>query len=105
MTFFLPKVLLLLAAQIWTVLAFDPKGDGRDPSLPDAAQLVYRFDAAQDMIWFRVAFYDTPHQQAVHVNITTDKGVRVSGREMRIEGKSIAVGFMRTDLCTEMKMN
>ena len=65
MTFVSPKVLLLLAAQIWTVLAFDPKGDGRNSSLPDAAQLAYRFDAAQDMIWFRIAFYDTSHQQAV----------------------------------------
>jgi len=45
----MPKILLLLSsvvvvpggtmAQVWTVLAVDPKDDGRDPSLADAAQL------------------------------------------------------------------
>ena len=32
------------SAQVYTVLTFDAKGDGRDPSLADAAQLAYRLD-------------------------------------------------------------
>jgi len=34
----------ITTAQVWTVLTFDGKGDGRDPSLADAAQLAYRYD-------------------------------------------------------------
>ena len=34
----------IATAQIYTVLTFDAKGDGRDPSLADAAQLAYRYD-------------------------------------------------------------
>ncbi len=55
------RILLLLAfaivvpvgvtAQVWTVLAVDPKGDGRDLSLPDAAQLSYRYDKQKDFLW------------------------------------------------------
>jgi len=55
-----PKILLLLAfvivvpthvkAQVWTVLAVDPKGDGRDASSPDAAQLSYRYDKQHDVL-------------------------------------------------------
>ncbi len=45
------------AAQIYTVLTFDVKGDGRDPSLADAAQLAYRYDKQQDLLWFRIALY------------------------------------------------
>ena len=39
----------LAAAQTYTVLMFDPKGDARDPALGDAAQLAYHYDKAQDM--------------------------------------------------------
>ena len=34
---------------VWTVIAIDPKGDGREPSSADAAQLAYRYDKAADM--------------------------------------------------------
>jgi len=78
------KILLLLAfvivvpvgvkAQVWTVLAVDPKGDGRDASLPDAAQLSYRYDKQHDLLWFRVSLYGKPHEEAFGVNIVVDTG-------------------------------
>jgi hypothetical protein len=71
------KILLILAfviiapvgvtAQVWTVLAVDPKGDGRDPALPDAAQLSYRYDKPQDLLWFRVSFYGKPIEESFGV--------------------------------------
>ena len=60
--------------QIWTVLAFDAKDDGREPSLPDAAQLSYRYDKQQDMLWCRVSLYGKPNEQAFGVNIVVDTG-------------------------------
>src|SRR5215510_7971882 len=60
--------------QIWTVLAFDAKGDGRDPSLPDAAQLSYRYDQQQDMLWFRVSLYGKPPEEAFGINVVVDTG-------------------------------
>jgi pimeloyl-ACP methyl ester carboxylesterase len=78
------KILLLLAcvivvpvgvtAQVWTVLAVDPKGDGRDASLPDAAQLSYRYDKQHDLLWFRVSLYGKPHEESFGVNIVVDTG-------------------------------
>ena len=78
------KILLLLAfvivvpvgvkAQVWTVLAVDPKGDGRDASLPDAAQLSYRYDKQHDLLWFRVSLYGKPHEEAFGVNLVVDTG-------------------------------
>lgn len=69
-----PKVLAQSPAppQIWTVLAFDAKGDGRDPSLPDAAQLSYRYDQQQDLLWFRVSLYGKPPEEAFGINIVVD---------------------------------
>ena len=61
-------------AEVWTVLAFDPKGDGRDPLLADAAQLSYRYDKQQDMLWFRVGLYGQPNEEAFGVNIVVDTG-------------------------------
>src|SRR5712692_7179861 len=73
------KILLLLAfvivvpvgvkAQVWTVLAVDPKGDGRDASLPDAAQLSYGYDKQDDLLWFRVSLYGKPHEEYFGVHI------------------------------------
>jgi pimeloyl-ACP methyl ester carboxylesterase len=60
--------------QIWTVLAFDAKGDGRDPALADAAQLSYRYDKAQDMLWFRVSLYGKPNKENFGINIAVDTG-------------------------------
>src|ERR1700730_13538775 len=78
------KIVLLLAfiviasasatAQVWKVLDFHGKGDGRDSSLADAAQLAYRYDKQQDFLWFRIALYGTPNEQAFGVNIVIDTG-------------------------------
>src|SRR5216684_8648394 len=78
------KIALLLAvivispsiatAQVWTVLTFDSKGDGRDPSLADAAQLAYRYDKQQDFLWFRVSLYGQPNEDAFGVNVVIDTG-------------------------------
>jgi pimeloyl-ACP methyl ester carboxylesterase len=66
--------------QIWTVLAADTKGDGRDPSLADAAQLSYRYDPTQDELWFRVTLYGTPNERAFGVNIAFDTGADESAK-------------------------
>lgn len=78
------KTVLLLAfvvvasvrasAQVWTVIGFDPQGDGRDPALADAAQLSYRYDKQQDILWFRISLYGTPNEQAFGVNLAFDTG-------------------------------
>lgn len=61
-------------AEIWTVLAVDVKGDGRAPSLADAAQLSYRYDKQQDLLWFRVTVYGKPNEEAFGVNLAIDTG-------------------------------
>jgi len=61
-------------AQIWTVLAGDPKGDAADPSLADVAQLSYRYDKEQDLLWFRITVYGQLNQQAIGVNLAIDTG-------------------------------
>jgi len=62
------------SAQVYTALTFDVKGDGRDPSLADAAQLAYRYDKQQDLLWFRVSLYGVPNENAFGVNIVVDTG-------------------------------
>jgi pimeloyl-ACP methyl ester carboxylesterase len=62
------------ADRVWTVLAFDAKDDGRDPSLPDAAQLSYRYDKQEDLLWFRVSLYGKPNEETFGVNIVVDTG-------------------------------
>ncbi|PWT83645.1 MAG: hypothetical protein C5B44_00240 [Acidobacteria bacterium] len=62
------------SAQIWTVLTADPKGDSLDSSLADAAQLSYRYDKEQDLIWFRITLYDPPNREAFGLNIVVDTG-------------------------------
>src|SRR5207253_8596340 len=84
------KLVLLLAfiviapvgaiAQVWTVAGFDAKGDARDPSLADAAQLSYRYDKQQDLLWFRVSLYGKPNEQAFGVNIVVDTGADDAAR-------------------------
>ena len=64
----------IAAAQVWTVLTFDGKGDGRDPSQADAAQLAYRYDKQQDVLWFRIALYGQPNERALGVNLLLDTG-------------------------------
>src|SRR5256886_1026621 len=80
----LSKMLLFLAcitavpaesrAQVWTVVAIDPKGDGRDPSSADAAQVSYRYDKEHDLLWFRISLWGTPNAAAFGVNIAVDTG-------------------------------
>lgn len=60
-------------AQVWTVIAFDAKGNGRDPHSADAAVLSYRYDKDADMLWFRVALYGTPDSSTA-VRIAVDTG-------------------------------
>ena len=60
--------------QVWTVLTFDPRADGRDPSLADAALLGYRYDKQQDLLWFRVGLYDAPSAEGFGLNIVLDTG-------------------------------
>jgi pimeloyl-ACP methyl ester carboxylesterase len=64
----------VITAQVYTVLTFDGKGDGRDPSLADAAQLAYRYDKEQDLLWFRLALYGKANEQAFGVNLVIDTG-------------------------------
>src|SRR6266403_4069641 len=61
-------------AQVYTVLTFDTKGDGRDPSLADAAQLAYRYEKQPDLLWFRVSLYGVPNENAFGINIVIDTG-------------------------------
>lgn len=63
------------STQLWTMLAGDSKGDARDPLLPDAAQLAYRYDKQEDFLWFRVSLYGNANGQAFGVNIAFDTGV------------------------------
>src|SRR5690349_11373114 len=59
--------------QVWTVLAFDAKGNGRDPSQPDAALLSYRYDKDADLVWFRIGLYGAA-QKSTRVTIAVDTG-------------------------------
>ena len=68
---FLPAI---AAAQVYTVISFDPKGDGRDASSVDAAQLAYRHDKEQDILWFRIAVYGKANEQTFGVNLVIDTG-------------------------------
>jgi len=62
------------SAQVYTVAIFDPQGDGRDPALADAAQLSYRYEKQQDILWFRISLYGAPNEQAFGVNLAFDTG-------------------------------
>src|SRR5215813_1994884 len=64
----------ITSAQVYSVLTFDGKGDGRDPSVADAAQLAFRYDKEQDMLWFRIALYGQPNRDAFGVNLAIDTG-------------------------------
>src|SRR5436190_14150455 len=78
--------------QIWTVLAGDAKGDARDPSMPDAAQLAYRYDKQGDFLWFRVTLYGTVNEQAFGVNIVVDTGADESAK-MKWRGANTGFKF------------
>ncbi len=71
---------VVTTAETWTVIAIDPKGDGSDPKMADAAQLCYRYDKAQDLLWFRVSLWGVPNQEAYGVNIAIDTGMADSAK-------------------------
>ena len=60
------------ASPVWWVLVGDVRGDGRDASLADAAQLSYRYDKEHDFLWFRVRLHTPLNEQAFGVNIAFD---------------------------------
>src|SRR5262245_45285512 len=61
-------------ADVWTVQAVDAKGDGRQPSSLDAAQLSSRYDRDADLVWFRVALFGAPAAESLRVTIAVDSG-------------------------------
>jgi pimeloyl-ACP methyl ester carboxylesterase len=42
--------------------------------LADAAQLAYRYEKEQDVLWFRIALYGQPNKEAFGVNLAIDTG-------------------------------
>ena len=46
----------------------------RHPALADAAQLAYRYDKQDDLIWFRIALYGQPNKDTFGVNLVIDTG-------------------------------
>jgi len=66
--------------QVWTVLSFDGRADGRDSSLADAALLAYRYDKQQDLLWFRVTLYGAPNGEGFGVNLVLDTGADDAAR-------------------------
>ena len=98
------RIVLLLAfiavapiaavAQVWTVVGFDVKGDGRDPSSADAATLSYRYDKQQDFLWFRVSLYGPPSEQEFGVNLAFDTGGDAAAK-MNWWGSNKAFAFDR----------
>ncbi|HKR61188.1 MAG TPA: alpha/beta hydrolase [Pyrinomonadaceae bacterium] len=72
--FFILTIPAVATAQLYTVISFDPKGDCRDPSQADLAQLSYRYDKAQDFFWFRIAHYTLPNVESFSVNLVIDSG-------------------------------
>jgi pimeloyl-ACP methyl ester carboxylesterase len=61
-------------SSIWTVIAFDARKDGRDQSAPDAAQLSFRYDKANDVLWFRLSAFGRLDFEAVTVHLGIDTG-------------------------------
>lgn len=77
---FTALVPFVVHGQVVNVLALDAKGDGRDPSLADAAQLSYRYDKAEDFLWFRIVLYNKPNEEAFGVNLVFDTGADESAK-------------------------
>ena len=65
-------------SRVWNVVAVDPKGDARDSSLADAAQLSYRYDEPAGMLWFRVSVFGGLNADAFGVTIAVDTGATQS---------------------------
>src|SRR5262245_4211737 len=60
--------------EIWTQIGRDAMGDCPDSSLADVGQLYYRYERAKDELWFRLALYGMPNEQALGINIIFDTG-------------------------------
>jgi pimeloyl-ACP methyl ester carboxylesterase len=105
---------------VWSVIAVDPKGDVRDSSLADAAQLSYRYDEPRDMLWFRVSLFGRPPANEFGVKIAVDTGanddreitawstranVSPNNLQLELDGDAIVIGLKRTDLTDKMKFN
>jgi pimeloyl-ACP methyl ester carboxylesterase len=84
-------------ATVWTVAAVDPKGDGREPSAIDVAQLSYRYDRTDDLLWFRVAVYGTVNLDAFNIAFALDSG---SGDARRTQWSGAGTDFMFDRLAT-----
>ena len=63
-------------ATVWTAIAADPKGDARDPSGVDAAQLAYQYDASHDIVWFRIWVFGRPDPDDARIEFAIDTGTR-----------------------------
>ena len=59
---------------VWTAIAADPKGDGREPVGLDAAQLSYQYDKPRDMLWFRLSLFGRPKTDAFKLDLAIDTG-------------------------------
>lgn len=63
-----------ITAQVYTVLSFDPKGDVRESSSPDAAQLAFHYDKEKDTLWFRIALYGKANEAGFALSLLIDTG-------------------------------
>ena len=59
---------------VWTVIAVDPLGDGREPAGFDAAQLSYQYDKSADRLWLRLALFELPKVDEFKVELAIDAG-------------------------------
>jgi hypothetical protein len=61
-----------IASLSWTSLASDPKGDGLQPRLPDAKELLYAIDAKDDLLWFRVNVWESLPERWFGISVAVD---------------------------------
>lgn len=67
-------------AQVWTVIAAKANDTTRDRAVATAAQVSYRYDKQEDLLWFRVSVYGAPNENEFGVNIVLDTGAEDSAR-------------------------
>lgn len=60
------------AAEGWTPLASEPEPDARFPALPDARNLLVRYDPAERRVWFRLDLHDEPPRDWLGLNLALD---------------------------------
>jgi pimeloyl-ACP methyl ester carboxylesterase len=59
---------------VWTVIAVDPKGDVRDSSGIDIAQLSYRYERSSDRLWIRLAFFTISASNELKIELAIESG-------------------------------